>query len=323
MRVSVATGCRLHLGFTNLSDDVGRCFGSIGVALDRPSTTVVVEEGGDAATIVGDDPEQIRSCLRRFCEHYQVDPRVSIDVRESIPQHAGLGSGTQLALAIGLGLARVCGIDADVWEVATAMGRGRRSGVGTAAFQAGGFIMDAGHRKGRSGREAAPTVVWRRDFPADWRFLVVLPDVERGMSGRSEEGVFGALLPSVRISEEVCRIAQLRLMPALVERDIEEFGRALTAVDRKTGEYFSDVQGGLYSGGDVNAVIETLLRAGAYGAGQSSWGPAVYGLVHERDAERVEMATRAALAEQGLGAAFFVSHGRNTEARVEVPRAAL
>ena len=112
-------------------------------------------------------------------------------------------------------------------------------------------------------------------------------------------------------------------MPALVEGDIEEFGRALTAVDRKTGEYFSDVQGGLYSGGDVNAVIETLLSAGAHGAGQSSWGPAVYGLVHERDAERVEAAARTALAEQGLGAQFFVSHGRNTEARVEVPRAAL
>ena len=44
MRVSVDTGCRLHLGFTNLSDDVGRCYGSLGVALDRPSTTVVVEE---------------------------------------------------------------------------------------------------------------------------------------------------------------------------------------------------------------------------------------------------------------------------------------
>ena len=177
--------------------------------------------------------------MRRFCDHYQVDPRVSVEVRESIPQHVGLGSGTQLALAIGLGMATVCGIDADVWDVAAAMGRGRRSGVGTAAFQAGGFVVDAGHKKGRAGREAAPTVVWRRDFPADWRFVVVVPDAVRGLSGRSEEGVFGALAPSVRISEEVCRITQLRLMPALVEHDIEEFGRALTAVDRKTGAYFS------------------------------------------------------------------------------------
>jgi beta-RFAP synthase len=322
VRVIVETGCRLHLGFTNLSEDVGRCFGSIGVALDRPSTTVVLEERRDAA-IGGDDPEPIRACLRRFCEHFQVDPRVSIEVRESIPPHVGLGSGTQLALAVGLGLAMVCGIDADVWDVAAAMGRGRRSGIGTAAFQMGGFVIDAGHKKGQTGRDAAPTVVWRRDLPADWRFIVVVPDADKGLSGRSEEGVFGALAPSVRISEEVCRITQLKLMPALVEHDIGEFGRALTAVDRKTGAYFSDLQGGVYSSGEANAAIDALLSAGACGAGQSSWGPAVYGLVHERDAGKVEAAVRETLAAAGRGAQIFVSHGRNTEARVEVPREAL
>ena len=322
MRVSVATGCRLHLGFTNLSDDVGRCFGSLGVALDRPSTSVVVEDGRDRG-VVGDDPGQISACVQRFCDHYQVDPRVSVEVRESIPQHVGLGSGTQLALAIGLGLAMVCGIDADVRDVAVAMGRGRRSGVGTAAFRTGGFVIDAGHKKGGTCRESPPTVVWRRDFPADWRFLVVIPVAARGLSGRCEEGVFGALRPSVRISEEVCRITQLRLMPALVEHDIDEFGRALTDVDRKTGTYFSDVQGGVYGGGDANAAIEALLSAGARGAGQSSWGPAVYGLVHERDAARVEMAVRDSLARSGAGSRVVVSLGRNTGARVEVPEVSL
>jgi beta-ribofuranosylaminobenzene 5'-phosphate synthase len=321
VRVSVATGCRLHLGFTNLSDDVGRCYGSLGVALDRPSTTVVVEECRDAA-VVGDDPEQIRACYRRFCDHYRVDPRVSIEVSESIPQHVGLGSGTQLGLAVGLGLAMVCGIDADVWDIATAMGRGRRSGIGTAAFQTGGFVVDAGHRRGGSGRDAAPTVVWRRDVPADWRFIVVVPDEGSGLSGRSEEGVFGTLAPSVRISEEICRITLLKLMPALVEHDIEEFGRALTAVDRKTGAYFSDVQGGIYSGGETNAAVDALLSAGACGAGQSSWGPAVYGLVHERDVAKVEAAVKKSLADDGRAARVFVSQGRNTEARVE-PRVAL
>ena len=322
MRASVATGCRLHLGFTNLSDDVGRCYGSLGVALDRPSTTVVVEESRDAA-VVGGDPEQIRACFRRFCDHFQVDPRVSIEVTESVPQHVGLGSGTQLALAIGLGLAAVCGIDADVWDIAAAMGRGRRSGIGTAAFQTGGFVIDAGHRKGGTGRDAAPTVVWRRDLPTAWRFVVVVPDADCGLSGHSEEGVFGALPPSVRISEEVCRITLLRLMPALVEHDIEEFGRALTAVDRKTGAYFSDVQGGIYGGGETNAAVEALLSAGACGAGQSSWGPAVYGLVHERDVARVEAAVRRSLTADGREAQVFVSHCRNTGARAEVPRVTL
>jgi beta-RFAP synthase len=217
----------------------------------------------------------------------------------------------------------VCGIDANVWDVAAAMGRGRRSGIGTAAFQTGGFVIDAGHRKGGSGRDAAPTVVWRRDFPSDWLFVVVVPDANGGLSGHSEEGVFGSLAPSVRISEEICRITQLRLMPALVEHDIEEFGRALTAVDRKTGSYFSDVQGGIYSGGETNAAIEALVNAGACGAGQSSWGPAVYGLVHDRDVAKVEAGVKESLARDGRAAQVFVSHARNTEARVEVLRVGL
>ncbi len=321
MKVTVATGSRLHLGFTNLSDDLGRCYGSLGVALDRPSTTVVVEER-DGPDVVGGDPEAIRAWKRRFGEHYGVDPDVCLEVRESIPRHVGLGSGTQLALAIGFGLATVCRIDARTRDVAVAMGRGRRSGIGVAAFQSGGFVIDAGHRKTSPECDTPSTIVWRRDFPTDWCFVVAVPEVARGFSGRSEEGIFEALSPSVRVSEEICRVTQLQLLPALVEHDIEQFGRALTAIDRKTGRYFAEVQHGLYSDGAASETIEALLRAGALGAGQSSWGPAVYGLVEERGAGALEAAVRAFLAEHGTRASVFVSRGRNTEARVEVERGA-
>ncbi|MFA4964578.1 MAG: beta-ribofuranosylaminobenzene 5'-phosphate synthase family protein [Thermoleophilia bacterium] len=322
MRVSVATGCRLHLGFTNLSEDVGRCFGSIGVALDRPSCTVVLEDS-DRPEIVSGDKEPIRAAVRRFSDFFGVEPRVSITVRERIPEHVGLGSGTQLALALGAGLAAICGLDADVRDVAWALHRGRRSGIGIAAFRSGGLIIDAGVTKGAADHRGVPTVVWRHDFPADWCFVVAIPAEGEGLSGHSEEGVFAALAPSVRISEEVCRLTQLALMPALVERDIEAFGRALTAIDRKTGAYFSEVQGGVYSCRETNQTIAAMLRAGALGAGQSSWGPAVYGLVHESHLGQVEAAVRDFFRERGLGGSVFLGHGRNTRARVEVQRDAL
>jgi len=321
MRVVITTGSRLHLGFTNLNEDVGRCYGSLGVALDRPTTRVIIEECAEEIPATS-EPEQVRAYRQRFCDYYHVNPRVSISVVASIPPHVGLGSGTQLALAIGQGLATVCGIDAGVWELAMVMGRGRRSGIGVAAFRTGGFIMDAGHRKRESGLAAMPTVIWRRDFPTDWRFVVVVPEAAEGLSGRTEEGVFGAMAPSVRISEEICRLTMVRLMPALIEHDIDEFGRALTAIDRKTGAYFTDVQGGIYGGTGASEAIAALLEAGACGAGQSSWGPAAYGLVHDGDAGRVEAVTRQLLAERNVGATVFVSHGRNTEARVEVSREA-
>jgi beta-ribofuranosylaminobenzene 5'-phosphate synthase len=163
----------------------------------------------------------------------------------------------------------------------------------------------------------------RRDFPADWAFVIAVPELQRGLSGRSEEGIFSALPPSVRVSEEVCRIIQLMLLPALVEHDIEQFGRALTVVDRATGRYFAEVQHGVYGDGSASETIDTMLRAGALGAGQSSWGPAVYGLVTARESRRVEEAVRDLLEARGTTAAVFVGHGRNTEARVEVGGATL
>lgn len=234
----------------------------------------------------------------------------------------GLGSGTQLALAVGRGLATVCGLDLRARDIAAALGRGRRSGIGLAAFASGGFVVDAGHRKSEVGEDAGPTIVWRRDFPSDWCFVVAVPEVARGFHGRSEEGIFAALSPSVRVSEEICRITQLQLLPALVERDLEGFGRALTSIDRKTGRYFAEVQHGIYTDPLASETIAAMRRAGAAGAGQSSWGPAVYGLVEESAASRLEDAVRDFFAARGARAAVFVSRGRNTEARVDVERGA-
>ena len=44
------------------------------------------------------------------------------------------------------------------------------------------------------------------------------------------------------------------------------------------GDAFAAVQGGRFHP-RAGGLVEALLRAGAAGAGQSSWGPAVYGVV--------------------------------------------
>lgn len=317
MRVAVTTGCRLHLGFTNLSEDVGRCFGSIGVAVDQPRTTLVLERRSTTGT-EAIEQELIRTLVRRFCDYYHLPPEVAIEVRESIPAHVGLGSGTQMALAVGLGLAALFGVEANVRDLSVALGRGKRSGVGTAVFETGGVIIDAGHKIGAAGAGAAPTVVWRHDFPDDWCFVVAVPNVAKGLSGRSENGAFAALSPSVRVSEEICRLTQLCLMPAIVEHDIVGLGAAITAIDRKAGSYFSRVQDGVYNGELAREIIDVMLQAGASGAGQSSWGPAVYGLVHQDDATRLVDAVRAHLRQVGVGGQVFVGRGRNSGTRVDV-----
>lgn len=317
MRVSVDTGSRLHLGFTNLGTDLGRSWGSLGVAIDRPSVGLVVETS-EELEVVGGDRELVRCVVQQFSEAFGVAPTVRITFRESIAAHIGLGSGTQVALAVAAGLAATCGLDVDTRELAAATRRGRRSGVGVAAFHAGGFVIDGGVPARDPGKLAVPTIVWRHDVPAEWCFVIAVPRGATGLSGLSETGVFATVVPSAHISEEVCRLTQLQIMPALVENDIEAFGHALTSVDRGTGRYFSASQGGLYSHEETTETIAEMLRLGAHGAGQSSWGPAVYAVVHRNDAPGLQSATREFLQERGWGDEVLVCHARNTGAGVQV-----
>jgi beta-ribofuranosylaminobenzene 5'-phosphate synthase len=69
------------------------------------------------------------------------------------------------------------------------------------------------------------------------------------------------------------------MIPAILERDIEAFGSAMTDIDFKFGEFWLKIQGGRFSHPVIEGGVNFLLEAGAYGVGQSSWGPAFYGLV--------------------------------------------
>jgi predicted sugar kinase len=83
----------------------------------------------------------------------------------------------------------------------------------------------------------------------------------------------------------------MQLLPALVQGDITSFGGALSEVQRITGAWFAPQQGGVFAPGPGETLIRRLTEWGAAGVGQSSWGPAVYGLV-EGDAAGHALASR-------------------------------
>jgi beta-ribofuranosylaminobenzene 5'-phosphate synthase len=104
------------------------------------------------------------------------------------------------------------------------------------------------------------------------------------------------------------------LLPALVEHDLAEFGAALSRIQRLVGDAFAPVQGGTFHP-QAAPLVDALLRLGAAGAGQSSWGPAVYGLVgSEQEGREI---VRGLEAELGGGWAEVVRFD-NRAASVEV-----
>jgi beta-ribofuranosylaminobenzene 5'-phosphate synthase len=95
------------------------------------------------------------------------------------------------------------------------------------------------------------------------------------------------------------------------------FGEALTEIQRILGNYFSEVQGGVFYS---NEAVELLEKLGAKGVGQSSWGPAAYGLYPTH--REAEVAARQLAERLGEGwkafAALPQNRGRNSISHISV-----
>jgi len=318
MQVKVKTISRLHFGVIDYIEATDSFKGSLGVALEWPNTVLTVNKNSDLL-IKNGNRKKILELVKKFSKRYLIEPNVILQVEESIPEHSGLGSGTQLALAISNALAMIYDIDADVGELSSIMGRGKRSRLGNTCFETGGFIIDSCPQKLMTDEVGQPqSTIFRREFPVNWCFVIVIPDTEIGLSGEAEKEAFRRVKASKKISEEIYRLIQRKLLPSLRAEDIEGFGSALTEIDKKTGMYFEKAQGGVYRYKMAPEIIECMLQSGAYGSGQSSWGPALYGLVKEYEAMTVADHMRRFLAENEIEGVVFVSHCNNKGASVKI-----
>jgi beta-ribofuranosylaminobenzene 5'-phosphate synthase len=308
--VRVEAPARLHMGMLDVAGGRARRFGGLGVALSRPAAVVEVSQSDDV-TAEGPDAERALAVARRSREALGLPGGVGVRVVEAIPPHVGLGSGTKLALAVTAALAALAGQTPEPGTIARAAGRGARSAVGLWTFVLGGLVVEGGRRPGV---ERPAPLLARHAMPDEWRCVLVIPHAEPGLSGRAEEEAFGQLRPDSDRAALIAQVVLTSLLPGLAERDLAEFGAALTRVQRLVGESFASVQGGVFHprAGDL---VDALLRLGAAGAGQSSWGPAVYGIVGDEQAGS-ELARRMDTELAGGGRVEVVSFD-NRGAQVE------
>ena len=313
----VRTPSRLHFAMVDLRGDLGRLYGSVGVAIDRPNI-VLKARPATHLTVEGPSAERAKDYAEKFLESFGVEGGAEIVMISEIRAHVGFGSGTQLALAVGTALSELHELGLTTEEIAKKLERSRRSGIGTYAFKHGGFIVDGGHKKDQ--RDGLPPLIFHSDVPEDWLFVVGLPDITQDRSGKVENDVFKRMEPPPgSLIGEISRIVLVKMIPAILERDIEAFGAAITSMDFKFGEFWLEIQGGQFSHPVIEEGVNFLLEAGAHGVGQSSWGPAFYGLVRgESEAERVSERLRGFLNSGGRRGESFVARPDNRGAVVTV-----
>lgn len=267
--VFVNTFARLHMGFLDLNGSLGRRFGSLGLGLDAPDTLIELAVGRDVFA-EGAEAAYVRKSKQLLLAHVNSTQAVSIKVHREIPRHFGLGSGTQMALAVGAGLNQLLGLNFTPAEVAAITGRGLRSGIGIGTFASGGFVLDAGRGEGT----VVPPIISQQTFPEAWRVLLIFDEAHVGVHGDEELKAFANLGDaSLQETQDVSRQVLMRALPAIQEHNLASFGEAVGLLQAYTGDYFKPIQGGRYASREVANVLNFLIEDGVLCAGQSSWGP--------------------------------------------------
>ncbi len=316
-KVLVRAPARLHLGFLDLSGAVGRRYGGIGLAIDAPKTKLTVAMASSFSAH-GPDSDRALLAAHRYGALFAPDLKFCVDVERAIQAHSGLGSGTQLALAVGAGVLKLAGLHKSGAELGAMAERGARSAIGMAAFETGGFIVDAGKSNDPAKAGLPPPVVMRADCPEAWRILLIQDENAQGVHGDRETAAFASLPAFAQTSAaHICQLVLMKLTPALHEADLPTFGAALTEIQEIVGAHFASAQGGsAWSSAAVGAIAAKLKAGGAVGIGQSSWGPTGFAFV-ENDAKAKSLYHSLVADAKAQGVKLTVVRGRNCGATVE------
>lgn len=307
-KVTVETTARLHMGFFDLNGDLGRRFGSIGLSLDKPSTKICATINTPELSVVGVDAERAEKIARKILSALHLPEQLQLNVVEAIPAHSGLGSGTQMALAIGMAISELYKLNLTVEDIAKLTSRGARSGIGLGTFATGGVIVDGG----RGANTVIPPVIAHLDFPETWSVLLIFDNTSIGVHGAEEVKAFRTLpaFPEEHAAK-LCRHVLMQALPSLAEQDLSGFGLAIQQLQKITGDYFAPVQGGRYASAKVSSVLNWLKDQGVACYGQSSWGPTGFAIFAD-DREAAQNLNNLNIKYSAdFGLTFLLCKGRN------------
>ncbi len=315
--ISIISPSRLHLSLLDMNASIGRVDGGVGISLGSPCSQILVKRS-DTIEVVGDSllKAKIEDAVRSVIPK---DEGIHIRVEDNMDAHVGLGSGTQAALSAAAAVNELYGLNMSVRELAMAVGRGGTSGIGVASFEKGGFIVDGGHKfceKGSfspssaSRAEPAP-VLFRHDFPK-WDIVLALPDLHGAHDAKEADIFFRECPIPVNEVQELCHIILMKMMPAIIEEDIEAFGYCIDHIQR-TG--FKQREIALQNQA-VRDIMVLMKDHGAYGSGMSSFGPAVYGIVDNKEYAYYIREVVQEFLNRTIGGRVIVTKANNTGADI-------
>lgn len=318
-RIQITTPSRLHFSLIDLNGKLGRIDGGFGLAITNPHFQIIAESSSEICIESLTYQERATEIVSRLQNSYPF-PGIKLRIVNEIPNHSGFGSGTQLSLAIGAAVNELYNLDLSLFNLASAVGRGGTSGIGIAAFETGGFIVDGGHKypeqkatflpSAAVGNIAPPPILARYTFPY-WPLLIVIPNCTK-IYGEAELELFQTLCPQPEsVAPKLSHLLLLKILPAIVEDDIDSFGMALNSI-QKIGWKKVEIDA---QGIELQQTLKFLHCNGALGAGVSSWGPAICAL--SDNINKLKQKTEKFLSTLPNGGTCFITYANNIGVEIE------
>lgn len=330
--IRITTPCRIHLSLIDLNGYTGRVDGGIGLMLDRPNVVLEVSNSANEFKIechryFRESVNVINEKASRVFKTFRISNRnFHFNLKCYFPSHVGLGSKTQLSLAIATAITKLKGMDnITLQELTKLVERGGTSGIGWRGFETGGFILDGGHDFGKgkeketylpssASKTAKPALtISRYDIPDNWRFLLVIPNVKKGAYGDEEISIFQKHAPIPRNEvNEVSHQVIMKVIPGVIKNDLACFGEGLKRI-QSIG--FKKIEINLQ-----HKIVKDLLNffnehsLKAYG--MSSFGPSVIGIV-ESDSEAEELLKELQRTQKNGGGHIYICKPNNSGAKIE------
>lgn len=324
--IVIITPARIHCGLFSAGRELPVEFGGCGMMVDSPATIVRFGRPSmEAASRSSED--QVAAWVRRWLstfEHRGTPTAMSqstsvpfqVFVEQQPTPHIGMGTGSQLAAAVAVGISLFQHLALpSAYEIAARMERGRRSAIGISGFFQGGFLVD----RGAAVNQPVSTIESRHTLPDDWRCVIVTPSGQVGLFGNAEQSAFQSCpASSADFRAGSIELVRNHVLPALAAGHVAEFGEALYDFNRRSGRMFEASQGGIYCSEATSAIIEWIRCSGFPGAVQSSWGPSVAAVIPDPDAaSQLEQSIRNRF---GSAVDIVVTRFNNSGARVQTRR---
>ena len=326
----IETPSRLHLTLLDLNGIYGRIDGGVGITLKNPCLKLEAESAHNGIEVgfskssqlisdyVHDYTIKIENSAIKIKNKLEIEGGFKFTVETAFPPHSGLGSGTQLSLAVAKLISTMNDQDLTALDLAKIVGRGGTSGIGVESFENGGFIIDGGHKcnekegflPSSASCASPPPIIARYDFPEDWRIILVIPEVERGVSGAKEVDAFQTYCPiPLKEVEKLSHIMLMKLMPSVLEADLDTFGDAVNKIQTIGFKRIENKLQNPY----IAKIMNELMVAGAAGVGMSSFGPTIFAVT---DTNELDIVNAANDALKDVGGEIISTSAQNSGAKL-------